>query len=772
MNHRGTGDGVRRSIAGGHRQYWAVPGLVVCVAVAAVILFRVLPDWTEIASATRRAAGKSVVDRAGRVLRLFPDHEGNFSLWYLIGQIPTSVTRAVIAAEDKRFRFHPGCDPIAICRAAVQNLGRGKTHSGASTITQQVVRLINPRPRTLRSKIVEILESLKMEWQLSKDHILELYLNLSPMGGNIKGWGLASRVYFDKDVAHLSIPEAAALAAVPRSPARLNPGSARGRAALHAEKNRVLLRMFRHGSISEEDFSKMSRAEVEFRRTALPLEAPHLVDMVAKTMADRQNRVAVEGVLRSHRDRLAKLGIRQACALVVSADRAEVLAMVGSLGYGAKDSGYINGVLMNRGVGSTLKPFLYALALDRGLTAASEIPDTFQTYPTPRGDYLPFNADRRTYGPVTVRMALGNSLNLPAVKTLRFLGVPEFREFLVRVGMLGLESPSADHYGLGLAIGNMEAGLLKLVQAYTAAARRGVCRPVAYLADQRVEETQVFSPEAAYIIGDILADPTSRLLTFGNPDWLDFRYPVSVKTGTSTNNRDCWAVGYTARHIVGLWAGNFDGSPGFGASASKTCGPILKAIFGRLYGTGTPGRVARPASIQDVSVCWISGKPSSPGCAHTYTELFVARPPADDRCLMNHSNDPHLYLGAQYASWLDKRRIHQGVGRFRLLQPGDTRAEPAVPDQPRPTLEPRSGIRIVGPHDRDRLVLSSGRQDRIRFRAIPGSVVSHVMWLVDGVEVARTPAPYEYFWKPHRGRHRVLAVTPDGSADAVTITVE
>ncbi|MEW6350805.1 MAG: penicillin-binding protein 1C [Thermodesulfobacteriota bacterium] len=771
---------LRRTIT--HRLGKACLVLLVAGAVSVAGLYCVTSDWTEIAAGARRSSGTSVVDRNGRVLRLFPDLEGNFSLWYPIGRIPTRVTQAVIAAEDKRFRSHPGCDPIAICRALMQNLIRGRTHSGASTITQQVVRLINPRPRTFRSKIVEALESLKMEWQLSKDHILELYMNLSPMGGNIKGWGLASRVYLEKDVAHLSLPEAAALAAVPRSPARLSPRTARGRAALQEEKKRVLSRMLRLGHISGEDFSLTAGAEVRFHRTSLPLEAPHLVDMVAKTAPNEHNQVRttidldmqhmLEQVLQSHRSRLARLGIRQACALVVSADRAQILAMVGSLGYGPKDSGYVNGVLMTRGVGSTLKPFLYALALDKGLTAASEIPDTFRTYPTPRGDYLPFNADRRTYGPVTVRVALGNSLNLPAVKTLRFVGVPEFREFLVRAGMLAEESPSADHYGLGLAIGNMEAGLLKVVQAYTAPARRGVFRSVVWLADQQAQETPMFSPEAAYIIGDILSDPTSRLLTFGNPDWLDFPYPVSVKTGTSTNHRDSWAMGYTAQHIVGLWAGNFDGSPGYGASASKVCGPILKAILGRIYGMGTPGRVPRPPAIREVSVCWMSGKPASPGCDHAYMELFAGRPSDTDRCVMNHSNDPHLYLGPQYASWLHNRRTVQGTGRFRLVQPGDAEAESPVSDQPRHAWEPRSGIRIVSPHDRDRLVLSSPHGDRIRFRAIPGSVVSHVIWLVDGVELARTAAPYEFFWKPNRGRHRVLAVTPDQSADAITITVE
>ncbi len=777
----------------GHSLKKIVIVMAVSVVPLTLWLYVQLPDWAEVQDTRKRLASKAIVDRNGRLIRLLPDDKGTFCLWCPIERVPTRARQAVISAEDKRFYYHPGVDPLAVLRAVAQNLRRGKVHSGASTISQQVVRLVNPRPRSLRSKIVEALESMKMEWQLSKDQVLELYVNLSPMGGNIRGMGLASRTYFGKDVAHISLPEAAILAAVPRSPSRLNPGSAKGRERLPAQKDRILARMCRQGLLSADDAAKMERAPVKFRLSSMPLEAPHVVDLVSARGPDKDNRVRttvdldiqhlVERALHSHRSRLARLHIRQVAAVVVSVNHAETLAMVGSLAYAPGHRGFCNGVLAHRGLGSTLKPFLYALALESGLTAASEVPDTFQTYPTPHGDYLPFNADRRNYGPVTIRLALGNSLNLPAVKTLQHLGVPRFYDLLGTLDLVGPRSPDAEHFGLGLAIGNLESSLFRLVQAYTALARGGVFRPVVLTADEKAADRRVFSPEVAYIIGNILSDPNSRLLTFGNPAWQDFGFPMAIKTGTSTNHRDCWVIGYTARHIIGLWAGNFDGAPGDTASGSRTCGPILHDIACRLYGRGNPAVFARPKTIKDVSLCWLSGKRAAPTCPHVFTELFAGDPPDPATCTMIHSADEHLYLGSPYASWLDRRQLFQGVSRFRLAGPGQgppaTQGASAFTgqtfqsaDSPSGSISHSSSIKIVSPNDSDRFVMSPNQPDRIRLRAVPALAVPHVMWLVDGVEAARTPSPYEFLWKPYRGRHRILAVTPDSGADAISISVE
>ncbi|MEJ2715939.1 MAG: penicillin-binding protein 1C, partial [Deltaproteobacteria bacterium] len=729
------------------------------------------------------------VDRHDEPLRLLPDSRGRFLLWCSIDEVPQHVRRAFIAAEDKRFYYHPGFDPIAIVRAFAANIAKRRIVSGASTLTQQVVRLIRPRPRTYRAKLVELLSGIKMEMQLRKDEILELYLNLAPMGGNIRGVGLAAHVYFGKDIGQINTAEAAVLAALPRSPSRYDPRYAQGRKLLMEEKDVILQRMAKLGWIDSRQLPVLLGSKVPIERRGLPFEAPHLVDLVLQRHADRgpvirttldlETQQTIEGILHSHRDRLGKLGITQAGALVVSTHGPEVLAMVGSLGYGPRDRGYNDAVLAQRGAGSTLKPFLYALALEAGHNDASEIADTVRSYPSPHGDYLPLNANRRSYGPVTIRSALGNSLNLSAVKTLQSIGVREFYRLLKRLDIVEDRMPDPGYYGLGLAVGNMETSLWHLVQAYAALANEGRFRPLMLLKGPAGSGTRVISREAAYVISDILADPSARLQTFGNPSTFDFGFPVAVKTGTSTNYRDCWILAYTPSHVIGLWAGNFDGRPTNGATGASACGPILNEIIRFLYRSGPPARFKRPEGVGETLVCWMSGKAASPSCPYTVKSLVIGDPARLEPCRLHHTNHDYFELDAPYARWVHRREAEQGLSRFRLKSteptPGETRQTAGRPailhDEARP-LAGTSRISIVSPHDFDHFVLSPYQSSPIRMRAIPSPLVPYVVWMVDGMEIARTPPPYELFRRLTRGRHVVHAVTPDNVADHVTIQVE
>jgi penicillin-binding protein 1C len=386
--------------------------LLVCAAAGVAGFFAALPDYQDGLLQHKMAAGTLVTDRNGRPLRLLPDADGDVRTWTGIDRVPERVRLAFLAAEDRRFFFHLGFDPIAIIRAATTNLSRGRTVSGASTITQQVVRLLEPRPRTWRAKIVELCESVKMELQLTKEEILELYLNLSPMGGNMRGIGIASRVYFGKEIERVTTAEAALLAVIPRSPSRCDLRRPDGLRRGTAEKDRLLRRMADLGWIDRRGVESALAARVVIKARPLPFEAPHFVDFalavrpaasgIFRTSLDLDVQHFAERTLASHRKRLAGMDVRQAGALIASVPDGEILAMVGSFGYGTRDQGYNNAVLAMRGAGSTLKPFLYGLALERGLDASTEIPDTFRSYATPQGDYLPLNADRRSYGPVTI----------------------------------------------------------------------------------------------------------------------------------------------------------------------------------------------------------------------------------------------------------------------------------------------------------------------------------------------------------------------------------
>ncbi len=764
----------------------AVASVLFAIATAGLIYWQ-LPDYRNAIDKQRKKAGRCVLDRSGNLLRLLPDDKARFNIWRDIDSFPEILKKAVIAAEDKRFHYHPGFDPVALVRAFYTNIVNGRTVSGASTITQQVVRLIRPRPRTYGAKIVELFSSMKMEWQLTKDEILELDLNLSPMGGTIRGAALASRIYFGKDVTQVTVPEAAVLAALPRSPSRYSPRHAKGRAQLFAEKDRILERMADLGYISSTRFRAAVGETVRFENGDYPLEAPHLVDFVmtdnrnntteVRTTIDLEVQHSLEQILSSHRTRLLRKGIRQVAAIIVSIPHREVLALVGSLRYGERDFGYNNAALARRSAGSTLKPFLYALALENGSHAFSEIPDTFRRYPTPHGDYMPVNADRRSYGPVTVRSALGNSLNISAVKMARSLGVDTLYRLLCRLELVDDNSASPERYGLGIAIGNIEISLYRLVQAYASLADGGTFRHLKVVDGQEESSGRsIFSPEVAYVVTHILSDPAARLLTFGNPDYFEYGFPVALKTGTSTNYRDTWLVGYTPRHVVGIWAGNFDGRPNNGVTGSAACGSILKDIVHYLYGATNPGPFQRPQGVKDVTVCSMSGMLAGPSCPHRTQDLVITGNEPSE-CDLPHDSEYH-YLGSPYARWLHQRETRHSSGRYRL-QESSTQlqtelARPISQDMSLVERFSRTGSRIdiINPHDADRFVLSPYRQNRVLLRALPQPVVGHVVWFVDGVELTRTPPPYEYFWKPTKGQHVIHAVTPDREAARITVLVE
>lgn len=715
------------------------------------------PNYTRVLDDKRNLSNQVMLDRHGRVIRIAPDEHGEYMIWLRHDLIPQLMKNAVIAAEDKRFYSHFGFDPVATTRAIYNNYASGKIVSGASTISQQVVRMVTPRPRTLRSKFIEFFAALKLEWQLSKEEILELNLNLAPMGGYLKGVGIASLVYFDKDLKMLSVSEAASLAALPRSPSRFDPSRTQGYALLMKEKDSIIDRMLRSGFISAEESNTSRGKTVKFRKRNLPREASHFTALALKRI--RSNRQIVtttldigiqknlEQILLSHRSRLNGRGIKQASAIIVSVRDLEVLALAGSIRYGPTHGGYNNGAMAPRSAGSTLKPFLYATALAKGFSANSVIPDTARNYKTPAGDYTPLNANRTEYGPVTMPEALGSSLNLAAVKTIEKVGLSDFYNFLERINLVDGRSKNFQHYGYGLAIGNLETSLFNLTQAYGCLARQGKFGKLRLLLDEPMSLVRVLEPELVTGITEILADHNSRIPAFGNPHYFDFGFPVALKTGTSDGHRDAWVIAYTEGHVIGIWAGNFDGKPSFGASGAEACGPVLKDIISGLGGS---------ASVNQ----------SSAGHGP-----FVLRHADRDSV--------YTYLGAEYAKWVYKREMQFGLNRFRLKIPhviddvsNDLKDSVGVKVPSKVQDGQRSRISIISPHDQDRFSRPLDRTLIIPLKAAPSEMVPYVVWIIDGVEVARTGAPYEFMWRPDGGAHSILAVTPEHEAAKIEIRVE
>ncbi len=767
-------------------------------------------------------SGPLVLDRTGRVLRLAPEARGGKLVTLPEGAVPQLVAAAFVAAEDQRFWRHPGIDPLAILRAAMSNVSRGRIVSGASTITQQLARLTYPGPRSYYRKLVEVCRSLRMELILSKDEILRRYLDRVPMGNNLMGVEAGAWAYFGKTASQLSAGEAAILAALVKAPGTLNPYGPR-RERLLARQGWVLSRMAQLGYLSSQELQVCQSEPLRFRGRgprppAFPFEAPHFVNLVLaqerpaapgsqriRTTLDLPLQRRAQAIVNSHRVRLLKAGASQAAAVIVANGSREVLALVGSCAYGPQDQGFNNGAAAWRSPGSTLKPFLYAQALDQGYTPASVLEDVERRYRTPRGEFIPANFDRVAHGPISFREALGNSLNLSTVHLLNLMGTETYYDTLSGLHLINRPEFTPEHYGLGLVVGNPEVSLLQLAAAYACLANGGKFAPLRFTLDGPKEDgTPVFSPQAAFIISDILSDPMARVRIFGGASAMNPPYRMAIKTGTSTHFRDLWTVAYTPEYTLAVWVGNFNGRPTADLSGAGAAAPIVADLAEALFaGSSLPG-FKKPPGVVSAEVCAFSGLKPGPGCAHLRRELFLAGTEPQAVCTYHQAQEPWHRMPANYAGWLNQRFEHGGEGRFRLAGfdpdlgktfqgPVASNFEPA--SQPRrrgdplvlgrPSSPPHGGhpsagdgglalgLSISYPLAGDRFLLAPGAEViRVISKAQCRDALQAVTWFVDGREVAATGPPYELPLDLSRGRHRLTVVGPGGQGDAVEVAVQ
>ena len=752
------------------------------------------------------------VDRTGALLRFIPDDKGERHTWVSGENISQVVKDAFIAAEDQRFYLHTGFDVPAILRAVKDNYSAGRIVSGASTITQQTVRLVYNsefrgahKRRSYRRKLIEVLRAARMELSLSKAEILEQYLNRVPMGNNIVGVELGARTYFGKSVADLNVGEAAVLAAIPKAPGVLNPyGGNLDR--LNERKDWVLLQMAQAGFISDAEHAAFKDKIATFRSPYFPNKAPHLVDMLVKkglkqegtvvTSIDVEIQSTVEQILASHAERLKYGGGRQAAAMIVRNNDMNVMATAGSLEYGRVNGGYNNGTTALRSAGSTLKPFLYAQALDDGFKVTWAIEDTLKKYRTPAGDYVPANFDKKYYGPVTMRTALGNSLNLSAIKMLEAVGQQRYFSLLYELGFINDPSKTSEHYGLGLVVGNPEVTLEELVRAYAMLSSGGVLRDLAYVrSKERAPLHFVFSPEASYIITDILSDPSARFMTFGGAGSMKYPFRVSIKTGTSTNYRDAWAIGYTPEYTVGVWVGNFEGDPTYGISGAKGATPILHDIFEYLYKEKTPSLRDVPEGVVSARVCGISGMKPGPHCKNTTVELFKKENLPNELCTYHTSDDNLHKLPAIYTQWVYDKKKAGLAGSFSisgLTGELDRPDSEELPEEKNFRVDksghytigtagaPRNvngalryDVSITYPLNNDVFVLDRRNDGQtVTLEASTDRPVKYVKWYIDGKFYKKVAPAYRAAWRPERGWHTISVISPDNMGDSIKIRVE
>ncbi|HEY0973691.1 MAG TPA: transglycosylase domain-containing protein [Solimonas sp.] len=675
---------------------WALAlcaGAALALVAATALGQRALPARLDLATET---AGRiAVLDRDGRLLRAHYDGGWNLHERLSLEAMPALLREAFIAAEDRRFWTHSGLDWRARLAAVAQNLRAGRALRGASTISEQVVRLLNPRPRTLWSRWLEGWEALRLEARFSKAEILEFYLNQVPYGANRRGVLPAARLYFDRHVDSLSQAEMLALAVLVRAPSRLS----REPQALLAGVRRLAQALQQDGTLDAATVAAVLSAPVVPSRHVPPMQAAHFHREVERRWqmlgASPQDRVRssldarlqaqAEAYLRERLNDLAREGARQGAVLIVELPEHRVRAWaVGDREHA--DVIGIDSVRSPRQPGSTLKPLLYAQAIERGWSAETPIEDAPLAERVNRGLHQYRNYSRQHYGTVSLREALGNSLNIPAIKALQFVGAGAFLQKLHTLGIDSLrQHPNA--YGDGLALGNGEVSLYELVQAYAALAHDGRWQPLTVFEDAREPRPLVhgFDVAAARAVSAILADPGARQLEFGDGGVLRFPAATAVKTGTSNDYRDAWTLAYDARYVVGVWIGNLSGRETEGVTGARGPALLTRSLLAALADSRRPLAVA------------------------------AATDPADD------GEHPVIATGAEAAN----------AESPRLLQPFEglqMAMDPRIPES----------------------------LQAFEFRLDWREPVSTVEWWVDGQVVARGEALH-WSWPLRRGAHRVRA---------------
>ena len=708
------------------------------------------------------AASPVLLDRHGTPILHLTLPDWSRATPVVLEEIPADLIACTLAAEDKRFYQHGGIDPLATLRAGRDFLAKHRIVSGASTITQQLVKISSPpKKRGPCTKLYEILAARRLEMTWSKRRILAAYLNRLDYGNLRTGSAEAARFYFQKPLADLSLGECALLAGLPQAPSRLNPINHPRHAT--ARRDTVLKRLAAAGNHEPARISAALAEPLALRPLAESQPAPWLAlqSQISKlksqipTTLDLPLQRDLEAIVREETARLRDANLRHAAVVVIHNPTGEILALVSSAGWNDPRGGQLNGTLTPRSPGSTLKPFTYLLAMERNhRIPASILADIPSPFRTPQGLDLPENYDRGYRGPVTLRAALACSLNVPALRELNILGGPRpLHKLLENLGITTLGNDPSVH-GLGLTLGNAPVRLLELTNAYATLARQGRYFPPVLFPGKTDPGRQLFDARNAWLIADILSDADARAPSFQPGGPLDLPFSCAVKTGTSSDFHDNWCLGFTPEFTVGVWAGNFEQQPMKGLSGIAGAGPVFHRAMLRLHRDTKPTWFARPAGLVGITIDPRNGKLIPADAKNFRRDLAPADqiPPAATPA--DYDATGKALLDPTYAGWFASRHN---------LRRNDLAINPAKLAQ--------EALRIISPADNATFLLDpeipSG-SDKLRpVTNLPGTA----RWQSDTLRIE--PASPEPIIHLTPGTHTLTATDPTtGVTHTLTLRVK
>lgn len=567
-----------------------------------------------------------VTDKDENVLHAFLSQDDKWRMHSELGEINETLTKTIIYKEDKYFYYHPGINPIAILRAAFNNIISGRKTSGASTITMQVARLLYPAKRTYLNKIAEMFRAFQLEWKFSKKEILELYLNLVPYGGNIEGVKAASYFYFKIHPKNVNLSQSVILSIIPNRPGSLHPK--RGTELITKERDKWLLRMRSEQFVNDTLIEQALNEEIDMTRRPAPKGIPHLANRVRKLQPDNRNIITTidhkmqertEVIAYNHHRRLRLKNIHNLAIVVVENKTRQVKAYIGSPDFSDfEHAGQVDGCNAVRSPGSTLKPLVYALAIDKGLITPAQM---VEDIPVNYDGYAPENFNSQCNGLVTARKALAYSLNIPAVDLLNQSGLSNFTELLRKAGFMSVKKDR--EMGLSVILGGCGVKATELAAMYAAFANGGEYMPLKYLLnDTSGKSTFMVSDAAGFMVTDMLTGLIRPDLP--NNSESSIHIPkIAWKTGTSYGRRDAWSIGYNKKYTIAVWIGNFSGEGVPELTGADMATPLLFELFNTLDYNSSSEWYGAPRTADLRLVCSVSGKPPGEFCSDRITDYFI-----------------------------------------------------------------------------------------------------------------------------------------------------